>query len=163
MESITARDIYEFYQRNKGDDTQYNLICNFLAEKFNITPDKKSMEIKTIFRNEVNRLVSSFKKILIKAKSSKNSNILDQTIFVTEDKGNFLAELMEQYTSENSSSSEEEICNEIEEVEAESVPEDKNFYKKIWATGKSKAAFKANKRFNENYQFLGRERSFSIT
>ena len=102
MEPITAREIYEFYQRHKGNDTQYSLIGMFLAEKFNITPDKKSIEIQTIFRNEVNRLVSSFKKILIKAKSSKNSNILDQTIFVTEDKCNILVELMEQYTAENS-------------------------------------------------------------
>ena len=94
MEPITAREIYEFYQRHKGNDTQYNLICMFLAEKFNITPDKKSIEIQTIFRNEVNRLVSSFKKILIKAKSSKNSNTLDQTIFVTEEKCIFLVELL---------------------------------------------------------------------
>ena len=90
MEPITAREIYEFYQRHKGNDTQYNLICKFLAEKFNITPDKKSIEIKTIFRKEVDRLVSSFRKILIKAKSSKNSITLEQTIFVTEDKCTFL-------------------------------------------------------------------------
>jgi len=149
MEPITAREIYEFYQRHKGNDTQYNLICKFLAEKFNINPDKKSIEIKTIFRNEVDRLVSSFRKILIKAKSSKNSITLDQTIFVTEDKCTFLVELMEQYTSENSSSSDEEICNEIEEVEAENEKEEKKFYKTF---GQSKAAFKANTRFNENYQ-----------
>ena len=135
MEPITAREIYEFYQRHKGNDTQYNLICKFLAEKFNINPDKKSIEIKTIFRNEVDRLVSSFRKILIKAKSSKNSITLDQTIFVTEDKCTFLVELMEQYTSENSSSSEEEICDEIEEVEAENEKEEKKFYKTFGQLG----------------------------
>ena len=106
MESITAAEIYVFYQRNKKTfKTQHDLVRGFLAEKLDISSTNKSKEVKIIFGQEVDKLVSSLRKILVNARSSKMTTTLGQIIFMPSDKCIFLLERMEQNESEDSSNS----------------------------------------------------------
>ena len=75
MKPIAAEEIYAFYWANKDTFLNQNeLIIGFLAKKLNISLTSESPQVKKLFEEEVNKLVSNLRKILEMVKRTKKLN-----------------------------------------------------------------------------------------
>ena len=74
MEPITAMDIYNFFQQNLSKyRTQKDLIEGFIAKTFELSIKDLVPEAKVVYRQQINKLMSKFRKILQKLKHSKKN------------------------------------------------------------------------------------------
>ena len=130
MEPIAADQIYTFYQANKGTFLNQNeLIIEFLAKKLNISMKSESPEVKTMFKEEVNKLVLNLKKILEMVKRTKKISKLNQTVFMGLDQYKYLLKLTEKSNSGDLSISDGEDSDEKHAKKTEDEAESHYFYK----------------------------------
>ena len=79
MEPITALDIYNFFQQNRSKfRTQKDLIEGFIAKTFELSIKDLGPEAKVVYRQQINKLMSKFRKILQKLKHSQKKSSLER-------------------------------------------------------------------------------------
>ena len=83
MEPITAMDIYNFFQQNLSKyRTQNDLIEGFIAKTFELSIKDLGSEAKVVYRQQINKLMSKFRKILQKLKHSKLTTRNKRQLFI---------------------------------------------------------------------------------
>ena len=132
MEPITAAEIYGYYMQNKTSGTQIDVIEAFLLDKLRISFRHSNPEVTAVYKQQLNKLLSSFRGLLRKMKNVKKTANLNQVIFIDSHTCTFLIQLAEQTNFEDNVYPEDENrnasnANEFEEDEEK----EKHFYKKF--------------------------------
>ena len=132
MEPITAAEIYGYYMQNKTSGTQIDVIEAFLLDKLRISFRHSNPEVTAVYKQQLNKLLSSFRELLRKIKNAKKTANLNQVIFIDSHTCTFLIQLAEQSNFEDKVYPEDENrnasnANEFEEDEEE----EKHFYKSL--------------------------------
>ena len=130
MEPIIAVDIYNFFQQNRLKfRTQKDLIEGFIAKTFELSIKDLGPEAKVVYRQQINKLVSKFRKILQKLKHSQKKRSLEKHIFISAEECNFITNFVKQNTLRSNSSSEDEDENESDADVAADEKTDKHVRK----------------------------------
>ena len=132
MEPITAAEIYGYYMQNKTSGTQIDVIEAFLLDKLRISFRHSNPEVTAVYKQQLNKLLSSFKELLRKIKNAKKTANLNQVIFMDSHTCTYLIQLAEQGNFQDTVYPEDENRNASDENEFEEDEEkEKHFYKKF--------------------------------
>ena len=88
--------------------TQKDLIEGFIAKTFELSINDLGPEAKVVYRQQINKLVSKFRKILQKLKHSQKKRSLERHIFISAEECNFITNFVKQNTLRSNSNSEDE-------------------------------------------------------
>ena len=130
MEPITAAEIYGYYMQNKTSGTQIDVIEAFLLDKLRISFRHSNPEVTAVYKQQLNKLLSSFRELLRKINNVKKTANLNQIIFIDSHICTFLMQLAEQSNFENTVYPEDGNRNASDTNEfEEDGDEEKHFYK----------------------------------